>query len=95
MTPSATPLRSSTACTLTVIVAGCRDVSTLDGAIPSATSCGAVVSPGPVCVTDAGNPAAARSVVVNVRVLPEMSTSTADAFHWPGSACHGIDSVDR
>ncbi len=95
VTPSDNPLRSSTACTLTVIDSGCSDVSTLSGVTPIATSCGAFVSPAPVWVTVAGNPAATRSAVVIDRVLPEMSTSTADAFQFPGAACHGILSVAR
>ena len=33
--------------------------------------------------------------MVIVRVLPEMSTRTAEAFQLPGAACHGILSVAR
>ena len=95
MTPSETPLRSSTTCTLTVRVAGCSEVSTLAGETPSATSCGGVVSPGPVSVTTEGKPAAASAAVVSVLVLPERSTSTADAVHGPGAACHGMLNVER
>ncbi len=77
-----------------MIVAGCCDVSTDAGEIPSATSCGAFVSPRPVWFTDAGKPAAARSLALNERVLPEMSTRTADAVHCPCSACTGIVIVE-